>query len=367
MANKFTRFLTGVGTGLTNPKGLVSNWQHATRLFIDDTYRLSPRTKFNYYVRFEIDKTAHKAPSFTARHGDEVGMLVKTADLPKYSFDSVVKNQYNRKRIIYKNINYEPVNITLHDDNAGIINALWAIYYGYYIADRQVPVSAYNDNKYRPTKTPLDNFRYGMDNNISVGFFKSVSIYTMSRKRFLGYTLINPRIKAWNHGSVDYSANETLESTMTLEYEAVKYSAGNVSINNPKGFATLHYDLLPSPLSVAGGGVATLAGPGGVLDGLESIFGDLANGSTFESFGGFLGTAIKSVNTYKNLRGLSKEGLKQEAINILSNPANIATAVSTVGGVVGAVFPKSSTNIETTKASPKSLVGDFPAGPGNVV
>ena len=357
MANKFTRFLNGVGTGLTNPKGLVSNWQHATRLFIDDTYRLSPRTKFNYYVRFEIDKTAHKAPSFTARHGDEVGMLVKTADLPKYSFDSVVKNQYNRKRIIYKNINYEPVNITLHDDNAGIINALWAIYYGYYIADRQVPVSAYNDNKYRPTKTPLDNFRYGMDNNISVGFFKSVSIYTMSRKRFLGYTLINPRIKAWNHGSVDYSANETLESTMTLEYEAVKYSAGNVSINNPKGFATLHYDLVPSPLSVAGGGVATLTGPGGVLDGLESIFGDLANGSTFESFGGFLGTAIKSVNTYKNLRGLSKEGLKQEAINILSNPTNIATAVSTVGGVVGAVFPKSSTNTESTQALPKSLVG----------
>jgi hypothetical protein len=357
MANKFTRFLTGVGTGLTNPKGLVSNWQHATRLFIDDTYRLSPRTKFNYYVRFEIDKTAHKAPSFTARHGDEVGMLVKTADLPKYSFDSIVKNQYNRKRIIYKNINYEPVNITLHDDNAGIINALWAIYYGYYIADRQVPVSAYNDNKYRPTKTPLDNFRYGMDNNISVGFFKSVSIYTMSRKRFLGYTLINPRIKAWNHGSVDYSANETLESTMTLEYEAVKYSAGNVSINNPKGFATLHYDLVPSPLSVAGGGVATLTGPGGVLDGLENIFGDLANGSTFESFGGFLGTAIKSVNTYKNLRGLSKDGLKQEAINILSNPANVATAVSTVGGVVGAVFPKSSTNTETIQAAPKSLVG----------
>jgi hypothetical protein len=357
MANKFTRFLTGVGTGLTNPKGLVSNWQHATRLFIDDTYRLSPRTKFNYYVRFEIDKTAHKAPSFTARHGDEVGMLVKTADLPKYSFDSVVKNQYNRKRIIYKNINYEPVNITLHDDNAGIINALWAIYYGYYIADRQVPVSAYNDNKYRPTKTPLDNFRYGMDNNISVGFFKSVSIYTMSRKRFLGYTLINPRIKSWNHGSVDYSANETLESTMTLEYEAVKYSAGNVSINNPKGFATLHYDLVPSPLSVAGGGVSTLTGPGGVLDGLENIFGDLANGSTFESFGGFLGTAIKTVNTYKNFKGLSKEGLKQEAINILSNPTNIATAVSTVGGVVGAVFPKSSTNTESTQALPKSLVG----------
>jgi len=357
MANKFTRFLTGVGSGLTNPKGLVSNWQHATRLFVDDTMRLAPRTKFLFYVRFELDKTAIKAPSFTAQHGDEVGLLVKSADLPKYNFDSVVKNQYNRKKIVYKNMNYEPVNIALHDDSAGIVNALWAIYYGYYIADRHNPTAAYNANHYRSTKTPLDNFRYGMDNNISTPFFKSISIYTMSRRRFNGYTLVNPRIKSWQHGSLDYSASEFVESTMSLEYEAVKYSAGTCSFGSPKGFATLHYDTLPSPLSVAGGGTATLTGPGGVLDGLESIFGDVANGSTFDSFGGFLGTAIKTVNTYKNFKDLTKNGLKQEAINILSNPANIATAVSTVGGVVGAVFPKSSANTDQTQATQKTLTG----------
>jgi hypothetical protein len=130
-----------------------------------------------------------------------------------------------------------------------------------------------------------------------------------------------------------------------------------VLFRSPKGFATLHYDLVPSPLSVAGGGVSTLTGQGGVLDGLESIFGDLSNGNTFDSFGGFLGTAIKSVNTYKNFSNLTKEGLKNEAINILSNPANIATAVSTVGGVVGAVFPKSSSNTGTTTGTPKIMAG----------
>jgi hypothetical protein len=358
MANYFTRFLTGVGTGLTNPKGLVSNWQHATRLFIDDTFRLSPRTKFLFYVHFEIDKTAHRAPAFDLNgHGEEVGLLVKSADLPKYNFDSVVKNQYNRKKIVYKNFNYEPVNIALHDDSAGIVNAMWAIYYGYYIADRHQPQSAYGATHVRATKTPMDNFRYGMDNDKTTDFFKSVSIYTMSRRRFIGYTLVNPRIKTWNHGSVAYAEGDGLESQMTLEYEAVKYSAGNVTVNSPKGFATLHYDLVPSPLSVAGGGVSTLTGQGGVLDGLESIFGDLSNGNTFDSFGGFLGTAIKTVNTYKNFNNLTKEGLKNEAINILSNPGNIATAVSTVGGVVGAVFPKSSSNTGTTTASPKIMAG----------
>jgi hypothetical protein len=360
MANKFTRFLTGVQEGLLNPKGQQANWQHATRLFIDDTMRLAPRTKFMFYVRFELNKHAIRAPSFTNNHQEEVGLLVKTAELPKFSFDSVVKNQYNRKKIVYKQINYDPINLTLHDDNAGIVNALWAIYYGYYIGDRQNPAAAYNENKYRPTKTLLDNFRYGMDNDITEPFFKSVSIYTMSRRRFLGYTLVNPRIKSWNHGNVDYSASEFLESTMSLEYEAVRYSSGTVRYNTPKGFANLHYDTVPSPLSVAGGGVSTLAGEGGVLDGLEQIFGDVGSGAAFDSFGGFLGTAIKSINTYKNIQGLSKQGLKNEAINILSNPANIATAVSTVGGVVGAVFPKSpGTSTDTTTATPKTFGGLF--------
>lgn len=364
MANYFTRFLVGAKEGILTPKGQQGNWQHATRLFIDNTMRLTPRSKFMFYVRFEIDKAAIRAPQFTNEHQEEAGLLVKSADLPKFSFDSVVKNQYNRKKIVYKQINYDPVTLTLHDDSSGVVNALWAIYYGYYIGDRQNPAAAYNENKYRPTKTPLDNFRYGMDNDITAPFFKSVTIYTMSRRRFLGYTLINPRIKSWNHGNADHAASEFMESQMTLEYEAVRYSAGSVTYNNPTGFANLHYDSVPSPLSVAGGGVSTLTGAGGVLDGLEQIFGDIGSGATFDSIGGFLGTAIKAVNTAQNIRGLSKDQLKNEAINILSNPANIATAISTVGGVVGAIFPKSPrvTDTDAIQAAPKRLINNASGG-----
>jgi hypothetical protein len=355
MANKFTRFLNGVGEGLTKPKGNMGDFRHASRLFLDDTFRLSPRTKYLFYVQFEFDKTALRSSAFSNKHSSEVGLLVKSSDLPKFNFDSVVKNQYNRKKIIYKQINYEPVNISLHDDSAGIVSAMWALYYGYYIADRNNPTTAFGATHLRPVSTPIDNFRYGMDNGITVPFFKSVSIYTMSRRRFLGYTLINPKIKSWNHGTVDYSAGDTLESQMSLEYESVAYTAGNVSFGNPKGFATLHYDAIPSPLSVAGGGVANLLGPGGVLDGLDSIFGSVSSGTAFGSVGGFLGTAIATINTYNNAKGLSKEGLKQEAVNILSNPNNVRTVVSTTSGIIGAVFPKSNNSATPTEAVQKNL------------
>jgi hypothetical protein len=311
-----------------------------------------------YYVRFEIDPTSHGATLFTNRqHASEVGYLIKTTDLPKFNIDSVVKNQYNRKKLIYKMINYDPINMTFHDDNAGVMNALWAIYYGTYFRDRHNPTQAYSDTKYRQAKIDaLDNFRYGMDNNKTVDMFKSISIYTMSRRRYLGYTLINPRIKSWSHGNLDNSANDTLENQMTIEYEAVQYSAGQVSFNNPKGFATLHYDTVPSPLSVQGGGVANLFGDGGVLDGLESIFGDVSDGTAFGSFGGFIGTAIKTVNTYKNFKNLSKDGIKGEVINIISSPAAVRGAVNTVGGLIGAVFPKNTPPSQTTIASAKKII-----------
>lgn len=361
MANYFTRFLKGAVEGATNPKGQQSNYAHATRLFIDNNFRLSPKTKFLFYVRFEINTKAARATDFTANHQNEVGLLVKATDLPKFNFDSLVKNQYNRKKIVYKNFNYEPITVTFRDDNHGIVNALWALYYGYYIADRQQSAAAFTATHNRRTGTSADYFRYGLDNNISLPFFNSISIYTMARRRYIGYTLINPKIKSWNHGGMDYSASEFNESMMTLDYENVYYTAGNVTYNNPKGFATLHYDAVPSPLSVAGGGVSTLLGPGGVLDGLESIFGDISKGNAFSSPGNFLGTAIASINTYKNLRGLSGDQLKAEAINVLSNPANITRAISTVGGLVGSVFPKSSaaSNNQGTSATPKS----FPAPP----
>ncbi len=363
MANKFVRYLTqGFFGGLTNPKGMMGNWQHATRLFVDDTYRLAPRTKFMFYAQFELDRSVIKSNVFTEKHSNEVGFLIKGCDLPKFTIDTVTKNQYNRKKLVYKNITYDPLSMTFHDDNAGIINALWAIYYGYYFQDRALPDAAFSETKYRELGGPLDSFRYGLDNDKSVDIFKSISIYTLSRKRFNGYTLVNPRIQNWSHGSVAYAESDTLESQMTVQYEAVRYTSGNVSINNPKGFATLHYDTTPSPLSVAGGGVARLTGDGGVLDGISQVFGAVGNGSAFGSVGGFLGTAIAAANTYNNAGRLSKEGLKAEALNILTSPSTIRGAVNTVSGVVGSVFPSNSQNTGGTTATQKNLTNNNASG-----
>lgn len=357
MADKFTRFLTGVVNGATNPKGQMGNFRHATRMFVDNNYALAPRTKFMFYVQFDIDSLAAGATVFKMKHAREVGILCKSADLPKFTFDQITKNQYNRKKIIYKQINYDPINLTFHDDNTGVINALWALYYGAYVVDRQLPNAAYKANHYRPAGQIMNNYAYGLDNNVTVPFIKSISIYTMSRRRYNGYTLVNPKIINWNHGSMSYAEGGTAESTMQVAYESVQYSTGKVYQNNPKGFANqAYYDLLPSPLSVAGGGTVSLLGEGGVLAGADQVFQNFADGTAYGSIGGFLNTAIAAVNTAQNIASLTKEGLASEALNLLTSDSGIDVG-NVVSGVQGAFFPKNDAAQAATQASQRNLTG----------
>lgn len=356
MANVFTRFLKGVGDGLLTPKGGLGDFRHASRLFVENNYRLLPRSKFMFYVQFEIDKSVLSSQTFTATHADEIGYLIKSTDLPKYKFETVTKNQYNRKHIIYKNFTYEGLSMKFHDDSAGVINALWTLYMGSYVQDRFNPQAAFERTNLRAAGTPVDNYRYSLDKQgKSADFFKSITIYTMSRRRFLSYKLVNPKITSWAHGDAGYSANEFNETSMQIEYESVVYGAGSVARNTPKGFANLYYDNVPSPLTVAGGGVGNLLGEGGVLDGLESIFGDVSNGSAFGSIGGFLGTAIKAVNTAKNIGKLSGKSLRSEALGLISSPAALRGVFGAVGGIAGLVLPKNSGSGNTT-ATPKNFV-----------
>lgn len=329
MANKLNRYLNQDPTG---PKGVLANYQHATDVFVENYYRLAPRYKFLFHAFFELDSTIPQTrPLVSARANEEISLLVKTANLPSFSYDTTTKNQYNRKKIVYKQINYEPVSLSFHDDNAGIMNALWAAYYEYFVNDRSHadPSAWLMDNSY-------SGLRYGMDVDTPVRFFKRISLYTLSRQKWNGYTLWGPRIKSWKHGDVDYSeGNGIIENNMTIEYEGVSYESGEVSEGTPDGFASVHYDKEPSSLNTAGGGNAA------------QIFGEAPEPDLLDPGEDFLDETIASVENYRD-------------IPLPSGPSvdsvfNGNTATNQVGGVLNAQFPSVPADLGGTIATPKRL------------
>lgn len=253
------------------------DWQHAARLYVDDTYRLAPKPKFLHYAVFNINPAAIANTQFQQQNLLELNYLVKKMDLPKYTLNVENLNQYNRKTKTYTSITYDPVNIALHDDNNGVTNGLWALYYGYYFADRfnsAAPYTDINPPAYQVhTYDPKSNwaFRYGLDNDIQNPFFTSIQLLTLSRHKFTSYLLCNPKILSWEHDTMDQSDGAgVVENNMSVAYDAVIYSTGIVAYDNPTGFGVLHYDSMESPLNPVNQLLLTGTTVGGIYDSMLS-------------------------------------------------------------------------------------------------
>lgn len=351
----FGQFISGV----TNPKGVVADFRHAARLFVDDNLRLAPKQKFSFHCVFSINNNALKSQNLTARHQNEINMLVKTADLPRFSISTENINQYNRKKVVQTKIDYTPINIKFHDDNLGVVRTMWENYYAYYYADS---ISSKFPGAYNRTamlNSTQIRVPYGFDNNSSYPFFNNITIYQMAKKYWNSYTLVNPLITNWNHDSLDYSGTSTSEQGMTIAYEAVYYNNGLVSKNNPPGFGFEHYDTVPSPLTLAGGGTRTLFGQAGVLAGADAVFGNVSSMLTNpqeRTLGNILSTAFIAHNTYNNASQLSNSGVKAELTGLVSGSLG-KVANQGLGGITGTSFPVANTSGASTPASLSNLTG----------
>ena len=136
MAATSNGFLDNLVNGILGPKGTMADWQHASRLYVDGNLKLAPKSKFLYHTYFQLDPIVRSIlPELKDKHNLEIGMLVKSADLPRYTSNVETRNKYNRKKNVQTGIQYEPITITFHDDNYGVTTALLEAYYRYYFAD----------------------------------------------------------------------------------------------------------------------------------------------------------------------------------------------------------------------------------------
>ena len=114
---------------------------------------------------------------------------------------------------------------------------------------------------------------------------------------------------------------------------------------------------MPSPISLAGGGSRSLFGAGGVLAGVEDVFGSVASGKAFESPENFLSTAVRAINTYQNSKQLSRTGINEELTNVTVKGLG-AVSRQNVSGINNTQFPISDINSNnTTQALPRQLRG----------
>lgn len=318
-----------------NTNVILRDQQHAARLFTDDQFRLAPKHKFLFGVVFKLNKAALLNLDLAIKYGYEIGMLVKSVDLPQYQIQTETLNQYNRKKNIQTTIKYQPINMTFHDDNMGLINMMWKNYYNYYFADTS---SAMDPGAYDRNATKNFNYiqnLYGLDNGSTNPFFESITIFHAARHEYVSYEIINPIITSWNHNKVDYAANQVHDNTAQLSYEAVVYSTGKTTdlrIVDPA-----HYDSTPSPLQGS-------PDPGAIRASVSDTNGITGNASEI------LNNFAATINNYQNTQVLGTAEYK----GLLTN--TIATAQQGVSGVQGIAFPIPTETTDTVVAGQIKIV-----------
>ena len=308
-------FLKGFQDGLPGMK----DYQHASRLYLDNNYQLMPKQKFLFHVVFNTDETLFH-DGFNSSERYQLNMLVKACDLPKYNMSMEEKTQYNKKMYTATRIAYEPVNITFHDDHADTVNAFWKKYYEYNIADSvgmnsDLTISATKDDYYDFGDEARRTTKFGLDTpkQSKKPYLKGIEIFVLHKQRFTSMTLVNPVIGSFSHDNLDQADGAgIMNNTMQILYETVIYKAGIVNRNNVPGFATINYDRSPSPLSILGGGTNSIFGPGGIVDGIGSVMRNVQSGN-------ILGAILGASNTYNNAKKIKKSAVKEELKGIAKN------------------------------------------------
>jgi len=308
-------FLKGFQDGLPGMK----DYQHASRLYVDNNFKLMPKQKFLFHVVFNTDESLFDT-GFNPSEKYQLNMLVKACELPKYNMSYEEKTQYNKKMYAGTRIAYEPVNITFHDDHADTVNAFWKKYYEYNIADSvgmnsDLSISATKDDYYNFGGKARPTNKFGMDTprKRQKPYLKGIEIFVLHKQRFTSMTLVNPVIGSFSHDNLDQADGQgVMNNTMQILYETVIYKSGIVNRNNVPGFATINYDNSPSPLTVLGGGTNSIFGPGGVVDGIGSVIRNVQSGN-------ILGAILGASNTYNNAKKIRKSDVKEELKGIAKN------------------------------------------------
>jgi hypothetical protein len=360
----------------------LKDYAHAAKTFLPNGYGLVPRNKFLFHSFFNIntEQVPFLANAFSGLDMMQIGLMIKTIQLPKFTLDTEILNQYNRKRVIQKKINYGPLTMTFHDDSENVVRNMWYNYYAYYYKDpAQTYLSpratngsigqlqsqagfAYNARDIYANDRPVNDWGYvgetysdsGNSPSGKPAFFRDITVYGLSQHKWVSYVLVNPLIKTWDHDTYNYSEGAgTMQNSMIIEYETVKYYEGAIGgvrpDTNVTGFAApSYYDNVRSSLARPGS-TQTVLGQGGLLDAGIGIIEDLQTGGPL----GVIGAIQKAGTVNQTWKGKDLRATVNEEANALLKSTlrnNIAGQVRSNGGL-NVVFNRAIGRVNTTNTT----------------
>lgn len=246
----------------------VIDYNHAHNLYVAGNMRLSPKFKHLFSAVLNIDASVSSIISgLSGININEINLLCRSSDLPRVDLQTETLNQYNRKKVIHTTVQYQPLTLQFHDDNAGLTTLLLETYFRYYYADSNYTTTSNESpraygrgaggiNTGYSTQEAV-SYRYGLDMPGKVqNFFRSIQLLQFhpqnGKSVYTSFTLVNPKISNYQHDNVTQEGSEFSINSLSVSYEAVFYNRGFLETNNNSTDGS-YFDSTPSPSPNTGG------------------------------------------------------------------------------------------------------------------
>lgn len=197
-----------------------------------------PKPKTLYFVHFDLNTTF--CDTLIKYHPEiesvnisemkklsfEISKLVKEYTKPTITFKTSELNEYNRKRHIYKSIEYNKVKITFYDVRDSVVQNLFFLY-------------LYNANQdiLNRTFVDIDNFNYqdnmvwGLTIDSNTPLFNNICLCEYFANTLTVYTLKNPKIVSINVGSSKMGDFDSNNIEVEFEYDSISNDLISDDIN----------------------------------------------------------------------------------------------------------------------------------------
>ena len=165
--------------------------------------------------------------------------LVRDVALPSFSFEVEKLNQYNKNRIVTKEIVYKPSTISFYDTVDSAAYLLMDAYRKYYYGDffEKSTASYVNDVLSSPNQFDMmgGNWNRSVMNNgnyDSQYFFKQVNVYEIDNETYTVHNMINVFIEDVQLETKSMTTDDPAILSLSLRYEAC-------SNFNPQGYQSI--------------------------------------------------------------------------------------------------------------------------------
>ena len=224
---------------------------------ISDAYAGGPPGRDSYY-RAQANDLKQKRSSLMDAIRRSLVFNIKQIDGPRINFQYDTLNQYNRKRNVYRRVDYDPVTVRFYDTMNNSALKLFRYLYELNLKDGRNRhkdyggIEKFNRGLYQPNSLSasteqdfVDQHSFGLESSVSNTTYpiKSLDLFLIHGTKYNLIRFIHPKVVAMDHDVLTYESSQPIEIGMQFAYETVVYETLNHDMSEAKDVA-IDFDII---------------------------------------------------------------------------------------------------------------------------